>query len=134
MGKTKLSMKCLSVKRGHLKPSETHRSAPGPRQRRKGRRSQIPKMLCAAQARARQLSMHKALTPTDARSHSCVCAGHSTQPRKKSTRTARGSRSSALFPRRSLSPAPRSKFVYVCGVTLQVTSKTPTQRTLCYVI
>lgn len=66
--------------------------------------------------------------------HTCVRAGHSTQCRKKSSRTARSSRSSALFPQCSLSPDPWSKFVYVCGVTLQVTSKTPTQRTLLHYI
>lgn len=64
-------------------------------------------------------SIPRTLTPT------CVCARVTQQsPEKKPT--ARSSRSAAL----SLSPAPRSKFVYVCGVTLQVTSKTPTQHTL----
>lgn len=41
---------------------------------------------------------------------------------------------SALFAQRSPSPDPPSKFVYICGVTLQVTSKTPTQRTLLHYI
>lgn len=45
------------------------RSPPGPRQRREGQRSRIPKMLRRAQARACRLLMHKTLPPTNARSH-----------------------------------------------------------------
>lgn len=82
MLKTKLSMKCLGVKRGHFKPSETHRSPLGLRQRREGQQSQIPKMLCRAQARACQLLMRKTLTPTNAHSHLYVCGSLNKAPKK----------------------------------------------------
>lgn len=106
VGKTKLSMECLSVKRGHFHPSETHRSALGLRQRREGWGSQIPKMLCRAQAQARQLfdaqNVH-----SHGRSLTLVCARvtqHSPEKKHNKARLA-SSTSSALFPRRSLYPA-----------------------------
>lgn len=66
----------------------------------------------------------------------CAHTGHSTQPQnKKHMHDSPHQILCALIPRHSLSsPACWSKIVYVCGVTLQVTSRTPTQHTLLYYI
>lgn len=111
-------------------PSETHRSALGLRQRREGNSKDALQSTSSGSSAfwCTKCSLPRTLT------HTCVCAGHSTQPRKKHKARLASSTSSALLPRRSLYPATWSKFVYVCGVTLQVTSKTPTQRTLCSII
>lgn len=95
--KTKLSMECLSVKRGHFHPTETHRSALGLRPRREGWRSQIPEMPRKAQAQARQVLMHKMFTPTNAHSHLCMRGSLNTAPKKAYAWLA-SSTSSALFP------------------------------------
>lgn len=99
----KLSMECLSMKRGHYKPSETHRGQRWDwgRGREEGRGSQIPQMLrmntssgSSGFLDAPKRSLPRTLT------HTCVRAGHSTQPRKK--HNVHGSR--ALDPLAALSP------------------------------
>ena len=86
---------------------------------------------CFTQHKLRLVSlMHQALTPTGAHSHLCVCRSLNTAPKKTNARLAAPD---PLCPLRSAQHPP-SKFVYICGVTLQVTSKTPTQRTLLHYI
>lgn len=90
-------MEGLSVKRGHFKPSETHRSAPGLRHRereREGRGSQIPKILRRNTSSGSSVffwDAQKASLPRT-HTHTCVCAHGSlnTSPKnKKSKCTAR---------------------------------------------
>lgn len=136
VGNTKLSVERFNVQMGHLQLSDTHRSAQPLTPRRW--RCQIPKMLCRNTSSGSLGFWCTKCSLPQMLAHTCVCTGHLKQPwtkkKKKKEKSSQAPKSSAHFPQHSLYPASWSKFVYVCGVTSQVTSKTPTQHTLWYII
>lgn len=124
-------MKCLSVKRGHFKPSETQRSALGLRASREGR---------TGKPNSRDASHN-----TGSGSGSSVCDAQNAHTHRRSLTlvcawVTRHSPEKAYAPLTDPLPSSLgalSTLIKVClrlWVTLQVTSETPTQPTLLHYI